>query len=144
MASLIKAKRRRGLAVVEMALVFPMLMLLTVALLEYGWMFLKSQQVNQAARQGARAWARVDGTTGSAATAAADAFGQSSSSMPTGYSIAYSYTGNQANPAAGGATVTVTVTGTYGTIRLLPTLSTAFLPVPDHLTGRVSMIKEGP
>ena len=49
--------RQSGLATIEMAMVLPLLMLLTLGVIEYGWMFLKSQQITNAARQGARAGA---------------------------------------------------------------------------------------
>ena len=46
--------RRDGLAVVEMAIVLPLLILLTFGMIEYGWLFLRSQEISNAARQGAR------------------------------------------------------------------------------------------
>ena len=39
---------------VEAAIVFPILLMLTLGAIEYGWLFLNAQQVTNAARQGAR------------------------------------------------------------------------------------------
>ncbi len=46
--------RRRGLAAVEAAIVFPLLLLLTLGVIEYGWMFLKAQQIINTARHATR------------------------------------------------------------------------------------------
>ena len=53
---------RRGAALVEMALVLLLLLTLTFAILEYGWIFLKSHHIANAARQGARIAATPDAT----------------------------------------------------------------------------------
>src|SRR5262245_46815554 len=66
MAGLKRRYGRRGLAIVEAALVFPILMMLTIGMLEYGWMFIKVQQLNSAAREGVRVWARRGGVAGDA------------------------------------------------------------------------------
>ncbi len=54
----------RGIVLVEAALIFPILIFLTFAVMEYGWLFLKYQHITNAARQGARVAARVDATNG--------------------------------------------------------------------------------
>jgi Flp pilus assembly protein TadG len=46
----------------EAALVFPLLLLVTLGVIRYGWMFLKAQQITNAARVGARIAIRVDAT----------------------------------------------------------------------------------
>lgn len=48
------ASRRRGLSVLETALVMPLLMLLTFGVIEYGYFFYVYHSVQDAARQGAR------------------------------------------------------------------------------------------
>jgi len=51
----IKAKiRYRGVSTIEAAIVFPVLLLITFGAIEYGWLFLKAQQVTNVARTGAR------------------------------------------------------------------------------------------
>jgi len=49
-----KESRSRGAAVVEAALVMPILLLVTFGAIKYGWLFLKAQQITNAARYGAR------------------------------------------------------------------------------------------
>src|SRR4051812_34282212 len=55
-------KPRSGAALVEMAIVMPILCLLTLGLMEYGWIFMKVSQINLAARQGVRTAVRPDAT----------------------------------------------------------------------------------
>jgi len=49
-----KTRQERGTAIVEAAIVLPLLLLLTMGAIEYGWLFLKAQQITNAARHGAR------------------------------------------------------------------------------------------
>jgi len=49
-----KENRSRGAAAVEAALVLPILLLVTFGGIRYGWFFLKTQQITNAARCGAR------------------------------------------------------------------------------------------
>ena len=63
--------RRKGVALLEAALVFPLLLLLTLALIEYGWLFMKIQQTTNAARHGLRAAVVPDATTAEAHAAVA-------------------------------------------------------------------------
>ena len=49
-----KERRSRGAAAVEAALVMPILLLVTFGAIKYGWLFLKAQQITNAARYGAR------------------------------------------------------------------------------------------
>lgn len=55
-------KNWRGIATVEMALVLPLLLLLTMGAIRYGWLFLKAQQITNAARMGARTAVLPDAT----------------------------------------------------------------------------------
>ncbi len=47
---------------VEAALLLPLVLLLTLGLIEYGWIFLRGQQINRPARQGARIGANAGAT----------------------------------------------------------------------------------
>ena len=49
-----RKKHRSGAMAVEAALVFPLLLLLTLGTIRYGGLFLKAQQITNAARMGAR------------------------------------------------------------------------------------------
>ena len=46
--------RQRGLAILEMALILPLLFLLIMGVIEYGWLFFKNQQVSAVARSACR------------------------------------------------------------------------------------------
>lgn len=48
------AGRRRGVAVVEMAVVLPLLLALVFGIIEFGWVFMIRQTVVNAAREGCR------------------------------------------------------------------------------------------
>lgn len=48
------ARRRRGVAVVEMAVVLPLLLALVFGIIEFGWVFMIRQTVVNAAREGCR------------------------------------------------------------------------------------------
>jgi Flp pilus assembly protein TadG len=58
-----KGNRRRGAAAVEAALVLPILLLVSFGALQYGWVYLKAQQITNAARYGARVAIRADAST---------------------------------------------------------------------------------
>ena len=60
----IRKKNRRGAATVEMAIVFPLLLMLTLGGIRYGWLFLKWQQITNAARYATRIAIRADATVG--------------------------------------------------------------------------------
>ena len=57
-----KESKHRGGALVETALVLPILILVTFGAIKYGWLFLKAQQITNAARHGARMAALPDVT----------------------------------------------------------------------------------
>lgn len=50
-------KREEGQSLVEFALVLPILLLLIVAIVDFGWVFMAKITVNNAAREGARVYA---------------------------------------------------------------------------------------
>src|SRR5262245_14856064 len=77
-----RVRARRGLALTEMALVLPLLLAITFAVMEYGWMFTKASQVANAARQGARVGARPNANAGAINTAIANAMAAGGMSNP--------------------------------------------------------------
>lgn len=132
-----KDKRRRGVAVVEMALVAPLLLMLTFGVLQYGWLFLKDAEIADAARIAVRQavlpsvtnTAQVTGS-GSPAAVFLNSAGITNAiiTVPTGVA-----------PGTGNA-VTVTVS--------VPTNSVAFpgldfLPLPHNISATFTMAKEG-
>lgn len=56
-----RARDQRGAAAVEFALVFPLLLLIVFGILDFGWMLMKANLVNNAARDAVRI-ASLDGT----------------------------------------------------------------------------------
>src|SRR3954471_10670513 len=77
---------RRATALVEMALALLLLMLLTMGAIEYGWFFLKQQQITNAARQAARIASTADATNAtvnSQVTTLMSSYGMGSSGYTT-------------------------------------------------------------
>ena len=127
-------RRDRGLAVVEAALLFPLLMLLLFSVIEYGWLFVRIQEIGSAAHVGARTAARSDATAG-VVTAAVD--GVLADAGITGATVTLSPSDPQT--AAPGQMVTVTINLPYVNVRL-----TGFpLPLPDALERECTMAREG-
>ncbi len=133
-----KKSFRPALMVVEAALLFPILLLLTFGVMEYGWLFIKQQQITNTARQAARQAATAFATQGQVDTTVG--------SLMSGYGLSgsgYSYTHNPGNAAtaAKGSLVSVTISIPYANIDI-----TGFrmLPMPDRISASVSMEKEGP
>ncbi len=138
MAKLTVKAARRGLSLVEAAIVLPLLILLTFAVMEYGWMFYKVSAVNNAARHGARTAALAGGTDALARSRVLAAMSAAGMTIPGGnVTITPS-----ADGAATGTTLTVSVSVDYeGNVELL---RFPLLPVPATLNASVSMAKEGP
>lgn len=127
----------RGVSTIELAVIMPLLLLLTLGLIEYGWMFLKSHQVTNAARQGARVAARIDANAASAQSAVDQAMAAGGLSG-TGYTVAV----DPADLATleAGQLFTVSVTVQYANVRLL---GITLIPQPSQLSATVTMAKEG-
>ena len=127
--------RRRGAALVEMALVLPILLLLTFAVIEYGWLTFRASQVNQAARHGARIAVRPAATAEEVEDAVA--------AIMDGAGLTdYTLTITPEDPDTEvGDPVTVVVSVDYGPISLT---GAAFVPTPETIVGNVTMAKEGP
>jgi len=130
--------RRKGLATVEMAIVLPLLLMLVLGVIHYGWLFLKMQQITNAARSGARVAIRANVTdpaeVQAAVTSALANAGIGAVVVPVitpGIDIG---TGEE-------LTVKLTVPKTTPGISLI---NATFLPTPANLVASVTMAKEGP
>ncbi len=121
----------------EAALVFPLLLLLTVGLLEYGWMFLQYQRITNAARHGARLGVLPDATNADV-EAAISALMDAGGLVGSGYTVTFS-PANVASPEPGEA-LSVTINVLYENIDL----GMPMVPLPTNLEASVSMAKEGP
>ena len=135
MVRIARVRGSKGAMLVEAAILLPLLLLLTFGVIEYGWAFLKSQQITNAARQSARIAARPDATNAevqATASALMDAAGIS------GYQVTLPADITQIPP---GNPLTVKITVPYSDIELA---GPPFVPMPTHLEASVTMAKEGP
>ena len=121
---------------VEAALVFPLLLLLTMGAIEYGWLFLKAQHTTNAARQGARLAIRPDVTTGEV-LALVDRLMAEGGLADSGYIV--TPVDFAAVPAGDPLKVEIKVPSAGIVI-----IGASFLPVPEWLRASVTMTKEGP
>ena len=133
-----KQTRYRGLATVEAALVFPLLLLLTFGAIKYGWLFLKAQQITNAARHGARIAILPGKTTDEVELMIIKLLGD------VGITISADNVGfepDDISSASAGDTVTVQVTVPCANIDIL---DVPLLPSFENLGASVTMAKEGP
>jgi Flp pilus assembly protein TadG len=132
-----KKNNRRGTTVVETVFVLPLLIILTFGGIKYGWLFMRHQQLTNAARQVARVAIRPGDRTASI------------SSMFVNLMTSANITGAQvtANPTGGkaaiGGNVTVTVSIPDVSASNVDLLKILYLPAPSTMTATVTMSKEG-
>jgi Flp pilus assembly protein TadG len=130
--------RPAGIALIELAILLPLLLIITFGVIEFGWMFTKTAEITNAARHGARVGVRP-GATSASVQADITTFMNAAGLGTSGYSVALS----PADVAglAPGQTFTVTVTVPYANVNL-----TGFplIPTPANLQAKVTMAKEGP
>jgi len=129
---------RKGIVIVEAAILFPLLLLLTLGIIEYGWMFLKAEDAASAARHGARLASRPDATNaevqlGIRRLMTAAGLGNS------GYAV--TIRPGDVGALAPGEPLTVEVAIPYRNIALT---GSPLMPVPPDLRASVTMVKEGP
>ncbi len=118
---------------VEMAIVLPVLLLLTLGLIEYGWCFLRVSQVNMAARHGVRTAVRPNATDANV-TAAVAAMMTDAGIKSNQYTLTHTDL-----EAPTGSPVTVHITLDYSQLTLT---GSSLIPLPDKLQGRGTMAKE--
>ena len=119
---------------VEMAIVLPVLLILLLGLMEYGWVFLKVSQVNQAARHGVRTAVRPESTEEEVTDAVT--YMMTAAGIPAS---AYTMTHTEIDVEVSEA-VTVQISVNYSAISLT---GTGLIPVPGTIQGRGTMAKEG-
>ena len=133
----------RGMAAVEMALVMVLLMMLTMGLVEYGWMFLKQQQIANVCRQAVRIGALPTGTN-AAVNSQVDTMMTNYGLGSSGYSktiyVNSTPDGNVQSANAGVDQIKVYVSVPYANIEMT---HFTYLPMPSTLSAKVSMLKEG-
>ena len=138
MESLKRSGRRRGIALIEMALLLPLLLLILLGLLEYGWLFLKLQAANGATREAVRIAVRPSATNAQVTTRVSDMM--TNAGIPA---TAYSVVLTPADVAVvlPGVQIEVKVLVEYDEIGLF---NAPLIPTPDDLTAKTTMAKEGP
>jgi len=133
MARLRTNRRRRGLEIVETALLLPILVLFTMGIFEYGWMILKAHELTNITRQAARLDAMPDANT----TTINSTIQQMMTTVGLTYQApVYSVT---TVPSTGQQIVTVTITSPYTGLTNFPGL-----PLPANLQSTVAMTVESP
>jgi len=128
-----RCKNRRGIAIVEIALSLMLLILILLGVLEYGWLFVRYQQVRNAARDGARVGVTLDATAAQVASAISQEM--TAAKMPT-YTTIYSDPGL----VLGGTSYPVTVSVVTANVDLT---NFSLFPKPALLSSTVTMRKEG-
>jgi Flp pilus assembly protein TadG len=131
-------RRDRGSQMVEFAIILPVLALLVFGIIQYGWIFFKASQLNQAARMGSRIAVRPAATEDEvrdAITAVMDGARLGS----TGYTVSISdLTVDVGQP------VEIQIDVNYKDNDKIDLLAMPLLPRPETLHGRAVMAKEGP
>lgn len=122
--------RRRGAMLAEAAIVFPILLMITLGAIKYGWLFLRAQEITNTARQAARLAILPDSTLSQVETAI-DAY-----MTRAGMSA---YIVDPPLTSVAGPTVTVGIRVDPNTVDLIP----GYLPNPASLYASVTMAKEG-
>ena len=125
-----RRKSTRGTEVLELALLLPILIAFAFGTIEFGYFFFLQNNLQAAAREGARAGVPWGATSGDA-TAKATQFLQNAQLNPGNFTISVNSSATQ---------VEVTVQGSWGSVgtHLL------FIPNSKIVVGRAVMRKESP
>lgn len=133
-----RSSSRRGLSSIEAALVIPLLILVVMGIIEYGWMFLKVQQINNAARHGARIGITENATNADVSTGVSTLM-TSAGLAGSGYVL--SFAPADVATARPGSAVTITVTVPYANVSIVRDFR--LIPKPTNIAGSTTMFKEG-
>ena len=131
-----KGNRSRGAAAVEAALVLPILLLVTFGAIKYGWLFLRAQQITNAARYGARVAIRADAGEDEVRTAIANLM-TAAGMGASGYGVTITYEDGVVEVGKG-ITVEVSVPSANIDIMNVP-----LFPGVGDVGASVTMAKEG-
>ena len=131
-----KGNRSRGAAAVEAALVMPILLLVTFGAIKYGWLFLRAQQITNAARYGARVAIRADAGEDEVRTAIANLM-TAAGMGASGYGVTITYEDGVVEVGKG-ITVEVSVPSANIDIMNVP-----LFPDVGDIGASVTMAKEG-
>ncbi len=127
--------RYHGTSAVEAAIVFPLLLVLTFGVIEYGWMFLKAHQITNAAREGSRIAVRPNVTN---AQVVAKITNLMASAGITGYQVTTSPI--DISFVSMGEPVEVGVSVPWENVAII---NMPLLPKPASIQASTTMTKEG-
>lgn len=134
---------RKGTTMVEAAFVLPILLMLTLGVIEYGWLFLQAQQITNAARQGARL-AILQGVTETEVRASIEECLRRAALDDDNPLIEINgMDGSVPIPGGPLGRTQITVRIRVPTDALTIVHASPLLPVPAHLGCTVTMAKEG-
>lgn len=127
--------KRRGAAAVEVAVILPILVILSFGAIKYGWLFYRLQQITNVTRQAARLAIRPS-SNNAIVTAEIDR-------LMGLVDLAGKYTVTELNSgAATQSQVTVAIEVDTDDVDIVKMKT--FLPTPEKLSAKVTMSKEGP
>lgn len=143
------ATRRRGTAVMEAALIFPMLIFLTFGSIEFGYYFFAKHSFQGAAREGARR-SIVTGETNASVTTVVSESMTAAGFLPGTYTVAIRNPADTGNvdiaTAAPGTSIMVKVSAPLSSVRLMSPLmlkATNSDGSARMVAGQTVMRKEG-
>jgi len=135
-----KGNRSRGVAAVEAALVLPILLLVSFGAIKYGWLFLRAQQITNAARYGARVAVRADASETDVTTAITNLM-TAAGMLDSGYSVTITLEdGIPWEELEMGKAITVAVSVPSANIDIMNVL---LFPSVGNIGASVTMAKEG-
>ena len=142
---------RRGAAAAEIALILPLLLLVTFGAIRYGWFFLKLQQITNAARYGARVAIRADAVNQDVLDAVSALLGPYGANIiangdpvPITLKVGGTVVASIDDvPVNMGDSITITITVPAADVDILPMAFFNFEPNNWNLRASVTMAKEG-
>jgi hypothetical protein len=129
--------RNRGTTLVEAAIVLPLLLLLTLGTVHYGWLLINMQRVWNAARQGARVQAVLGAKAGSGEDALKEALKDWRGNIMPGATY-------KVEPVTISGVSMIEATVQVDTAALVFVNARNLFPYPDTMTAVVRMAKETP
>ena len=137
-----KESRNRGAAAAEAALVLPLILMVTFGAIKYGWLFLKAQQITNAARHGARMVVLPDVGIGDAVASMIDLLSQANiTATEDDIAITSYYLSGDVTSPLYKLAYNVHITIPSDRVDLLPNFP--LLPDVNDLEASVTMAEEG-
>jgi Flp pilus assembly protein TadG len=134
-ARVLRKRQRSSTAAIEAALVLPLVVILVLSTIEYGWMFLQEYHITHVVRQGARVAIRIDATNAEVEAAIATLM-ERAGLADSGYTVTFSPA--DVASLSKGETLRIRISVPYANIGLgMP------VPSPEFLRASSTMASEG-